>query len=249
MRKTTILLFTLFLAGCLHAAREAANDSNQWLSQVKSLCVQVEQSYPEIGEHFRLPIAPWTRGVLSGAGYTIMPSVDSCDAELTITLKGKPLSRSYAVIGGGGTQVCYWGAEVHGRITLTGPGRPVEEFPIDEVKQPPSGVSFCPDTPERAPFERVWPHGVLEILYELWGEKILVSALAHDEYWVNLAAVDLLEEKRGIDAVPLLIEALEHKNANVRHYAARALKNVTGEDFGEDASRWQEWWAYRERNK
>jgi len=44
------------------------------------------------------------------------------------------------------------------------------------------------------------------------------------------------------EAVPALIKALgEDQDADVRKYAAWALEAITGQDFGEDAARWQRW--------
>lgn len=44
------------------------------------------------------------------------------------------------------------------------------------------------------------------------------------------------------EAVPALIKALGDGDEDVRRAAALTLKAITGQDFGEDASRWQQWW-------
>ena len=42
--------------------------------------------------------------------------------------------------------------------------------------------------------------------------------------------------------IPALIQALEDEDHSVRLKAALWLNNITGQDFGEDAQRWQDWW-------
>jgi HEAT repeat protein len=44
------------------------------------------------------------------------------------------------------------------------------------------------------------------------------------------------------EAVPALIQVLGDEYESAGGNAARALKAITGQDFGEDAGRWQEWW-------
>jgi HEAT repeat protein len=47
------------------------------------------------------------------------------------------------------------------------------------------------------------------------------------------------EEK---EVIPALIQALDDESIHVRTSAVRALKAITGQDFGEDPARWQQWW-------
>lgn len=44
------------------------------------------------------------------------------------------------------------------------------------------------------------------------------------------------------EAVPALIQALNDKDYGVRQAALVALRAITGQHFGNDALRWQEWW-------
>jgi|GEM_PF-3196745 len=43
-------------------------------------------------------------------------------------------------------------------------------------------------------------------------------------------------------AVPVLIEQLENEDRLFRSNAVDALKKITGQDFGEDAAAWRQWW-------
>jgi HEAT repeat protein len=52
-------------------------------------------------------------------------------------------------------------------------------------------------------------------------------------------------EKVGVEAmeaVPTLILTLGDEDGWVRTKASDALRAITGQDFGEDAQRWKEWW-------
>lgn len=46
--------------------------------------------------------------------------------------------------------------------------------------------------------------------------------------------------------IPALMQALEDEDELVRQSAAIWLNNITGQDFGEDAQRWQDWWDEQE---
>ncbi|MHC4136389.1 MAG: hypothetical protein ACYTDU_16950 [Planctomycetota bacterium] len=48
------------------------------------------------------------------------------------------------------------------------------------------------------------------------------------------------------EAIEILLKSLRSDNETARQAAARQLGNLTGQDFGEDAKAWEEWWA---RNK
>lgn len=52
--------------------------------------------------------------------------------------------------------------------------------------------------------------------------------------------------KIGKLSIKPLIKALDNDNAKIQHRVAEALKEITGEDFGEDINKWQNWW---EQNK
>jgi len=68
----------------------------------------------------------------------------------------------------------------------------------------------------------------------------LAEALADDDYAVRLHAQASVE-KTGIQAVPFLIETLTNEKPYARNRAMWALEKITGEKYGEDASRWKTW--------
>lgn len=58
--------------------------------------------------------------------------------------------------------------------------------------------------------------------------------------WLN-AALYLGACKRP-EAVPYLIKALRHTAAGADPDTTRYLRAITGQDFGTDFDRWQQWW-------
>ncbi len=69
---------------------------------------------------------------------------------------------------------------------------------------------------------------------------VLLAALKDDAHDVVGAAAYGLGELKSESAIVPLIEIME-RGRNARRSAARALKKITGEDFGEDAAKWTAW--------
>lgn len=76
----------------------------------------------------------------------------------------------------------------------------------------------------------------------------LIRALGDEDELLRWGAAVALEEigLKAREAIPALIEALGDEDQYVRSAAAEALGKITGQDFGEDAGRWQEWWEERD---
>lgn len=272
---------------------------------VHTLCLEVEQSYPQIDEEFSMPIAEAAQRILAGVGLQVVDEGAPCDATLTVALIGRAQGAGYS---GGST--CYTGAEYSGGVTLTVPNREPLTVSVSEYV-PPSELTFhCPN-PEGAPFRRTWSKALVDGLSRVWGLPFLIQTLGDEMAQVRWAAADKLgeigpevvptliqalqddkwEKRRAAaralaemgpavrEAVPALIQALGDEEANVRETVAwalgemgsvaneavpaliqllgdeegnvsynafRALKAITGHDFGEDQARWRQWW---EENK
>jgi len=71
-----------------------------------------------------------------------------------------------------------------------------------------------------------------------------VAALLGDRSWrVQLAAILAAERLRQAALVPPLIRVVRGPPGRVRARAAAALESLTRAPFGEDARRWEAWWA------
>ena len=284
---------------------------------IQTLCLTVEQSYPQIEREFSVPITETVRRILARLGLEVVAEGTPCDATLTFALTGESLWDSYSPSGipidilssGISTgSFCHTGAKFNGQATLAIPERAPLTLPISAKQVPPSSTYDCPGK-TGAPFGRVWPRAVLDGLAELWGIQALTQTLEdededvreaaiqalgeigpqaveavpalidtlqehedHDvreagaevlgmigpdakeavpaliqtleeDFWVREAAAEALGEigpEEGV--VPALIQALEDAGPSVSRSAADALEAITGQDFGEDAARWRQWW-------
>jgi len=75
----------------------------------------------------------------------------------------------------------------------------------------------------------------------------LIEALADSGYRVRAAAADALGKigPQALQAVPALIQALRDENDDVSNAAAQSLRTLSGQDYGRDVDRWQQWWEER----
>jgi WD40 repeat protein len=76
--------------------------------------------------------------------------------------------------------------------------------------------------------------------------KPLIACLKDKDPYVREVAIAILRDMKEPKAIEPLITALKDEDWNVRNTTAKALKNITGQDFGKDQAKWQEWW---EQNK
>jgi hypothetical protein len=75
---------------------------------------------------------------------------------------------------------------------------------------------------------------------------ILIKNLNDQDPEVRADAVKALGKNKDPKAILPLINALKDEEWLVRDRAVNALKNITGQDLGEDAVLWQEWWEKSE---
>lgn len=186
----------------------------------------MEQYYPEIEEEFSLPIAYYVEYILTGLGFQVVGEGASCDATLTITLTGKALGRSYAVIGKTGSyEYCYTGAQVNGQMTLTLRGRAPLALPIIGRKDPDPFLTFSCPGKNGAPFRSVWQDALLDGLAQLWPPQVFILALGDEDKYVRQVAAGALGAMgpEAVEAVPALIQALGDEDIFVRDGAAGAL--------------------------
>jgi len=80
---------------------------------------------------------------------------------------------------------------------------------------------------------------ILSLLEVFLNKKALEAGIHRDE--VTLIAVQKALVKLGEPAVEPFLAALKEGEGDVREAAAEALKQITGQDLGEDAGRWEQW--------
>ena len=76
--------------------------------------------------------------------------------------------------------------------------------------------------------------------------EALIAALKDEKGLVRSSATEALGEIKDPRAIEPLIAALRDEGWLVRQSATKALAKITGQDFGQDVIKWQEWW---EKNK
>lgn len=71
----------------------------------------------------------------------------------------------------------------------------------------------------------------------------LIDVIGDDFTQVGWSAVDTLGVigSQAAEAIPVLIGLLEGEDRTCHSNAACALESITGQDFGEGASAWQQW--------
>ena len=193
-----------------------------------TLCLEVEQSYPEIETKTPERIAEAAQRVLSGLGVLVVATGTPCDATLTVALTGKALGAEYS----GGEKYCYSGARMDGQMALTLPDRAPLTLPIVGELPPPFAISFCPEESAYAPFAKAWSQALLGGLAQLWGPQVFVQALTDESVRMGEAAAHALAEigPQAVDAVPALLQALmNEEDAGLRQAVSDALGAIGSE--------------------
>jgi len=235
-----------------------------------TLCLGVEQSYPDAQDRKPEPIAEAAQDLLAGLGVRVTAGDEPCDATLAFDVAGRALGAEYIPAG-----YCYSGAEVEGQAVLTVPGHTSLAVPLSGRQGTPRSIEHCPKEPAGAPFRVAWTEALLGALYDLWGPPLLIHALADESVLVRHLAADALVQAgpEAAEAIPALIQALQDADGDVRTSAARALremgpqamdavpaliqvledahagasalaalKAITRQDLAWQATAWQQWW-------
>ena len=249
--------------------------ATEWSGTVaETICLNVEQTYPTLTTKSPEPIDMAITDILSGLGLIVVSADQPCDATLNVSIAGGPLNATYQRVG-----TCSTGASYVGAISLSRPAHNPLVLSFSGVHTPRETIlesGPCP-TPEEAPFAMAWPEETVRILHALWGDRVLVQALAVPAGYTTSRNYALRELKAlGNDAIPLFMLGLADANTNVRAESATeigqfgpdavdavpllianlrrassheqeatlsALGAITGQDMGNDASRWEKWWS------
>ncbi len=75
----------------------------------------------------------------------------------------------------------------------------------------------------------------------------LIGSLSDNHPFVRRRAAFALGELRDLRAIDPLIKALHDNDSFVAKFALEALEKITGQDFGKDSKKWEEWWDLKIR--
>ena len=89
----------------------------------------------------------------------------------------------------------------------------------------------------------------LLLLCSTQSQDPLIRDLEHRDSKVRESAARLLGAHRNMAAIPLLILAVNDPEARVQSAAVDSLRLLTGQEFGTDASKWDQWWEVDGRVK
>ncbi len=225
-----ILLIFVFLPAACTPGRTSQIAPNlvaeNWQGvQIKRLCLEVQQTFPEISEKFLLPVEQTLGRVFARMGMVVVSPTGNCDGTLKLSLQGSALAEDYMCILGRACGHCYTGSNIQGSLTLDFAGKTSYSDSLYGNLNPPGSISECPKTPSGAPYDYSWTRAVLSSLERLWGAPLLESASADKDPEVQKAAVDLLKSQ-GTSSVPALISALKSHETEVRTRAANALGSL-----------------------
>jgi HEAT repeat protein len=193
-----------------------------------TVCLWVDQSYPQIEHQFSEPIAESATSLLTAMGLEVAMGPGHCHATLGFTLSLRALGRAYWW-GSDKPDYCYSGAEVTGEVVLSIAERGWITLPVyGRYPTPDTIYYYCAEQPDEAPFSRAWPEAVLDGLIQLWGPPALIPALGDENTAMREGLVRLLERMgpEAAEVVPALIEGLRDHDAEVRETAAGALVHI-----------------------
>jgi HEAT repeat protein len=200
---------------------------------LKSICLQVEQTYPQLEESYSQPIEDTVRDILLGMGILVKSSEGECEADLSITLRGEVIEATYTVAVGenvGEKIQCYSGASMQGELRLTSSEYGTVLKEILRVYSP-NFVSHCAEEPtSNVEFSRVWPFPIVYHLNQIWGPQVPLQAIRIGNLHVREAAAEVLSSTElGADkenAIPILVESLKDGSAIIREYVAITLGGI-----------------------
>jgi HEAT repeat protein len=73
--------------------------------------------------------------------------------------------------------------------------------------------------------------------------EILLGMARDRDAAVREGAARGLGRRKDPKGIGVLVPALKDENKGVREAAASALQKITGQEFGDDAAKWEEWWS------
>ncbi|OGW36358.1 MAG: hypothetical protein A2010_03070 [Nitrospirae bacterium GWD2_57_9] len=259
-RFVVCVLAAALLAGCQPQPNKQHADRNKFYQDVKTASVVVQEKY---GVHtgIALPFRNYVEAWLRIANVAVVDEgAAASDCIIRIAAEGEPLKARY-----GSSGSLFTGARLSGTLQIERPSLHKDEVRFSEVVDPPrtfaSSGTIDYARPENAPFVQALIAGegsktagagktvfdgfklrLAVLMGRYFGRSVLLIAL--DDYNSNGilrdSAVDALAAQ-GKPAIPFLIDAFRFCSPTAEKGVGEALEKITGQKFGSDAKRWNEW--------
>jgi hypothetical protein len=146
----------------------------------------VEQTFPGGVTGAEQPVAPAIQRILERTGVNVVALGQPCETSLLVTLNFQPQGDNYPGLLDSKDHYCYTGALVKGELRLEAHGQEARLWPVLRRRDTIEGIiSHCPG-PSEAPFDKVWPYAVLDILGEIKGPAVYYQSLADENEDVSI---------------------------------------------------------------
>jgi NADPH-dependent 2,4-dienoyl-CoA reductase/sulfur reductase-like enzyme len=142
----------------------------------------------------------------------------------------------------------YWSAVILlGRMRAAAAATPIRELLADPQKCPPALASFAivalGRIGDRAAVPAIKPY--LKVAKQLTARE---ENLQFEASWgVRTNAARVLAQLGDLSGVPVLIELLDADQSQLRNYAARLLRDISGQSLGKDRTAWERWYRQHPR--
>ncbi|MGD2124434.1 MAG: HEAT repeat domain-containing protein [Desulfobacteraceae bacterium] len=213
-----VLVVSIALISC--KAKPTLNE----IENIQTVHLRVEQTYSNVEEDIVLPIEEMLSDLLSGREVEVVAEDESCDATLTISLKGKPRKATFTKPR---KMTFYEAAVVNGVARLSMEGYASKKVDLSGSKHYYS-TTYYPhsNTDPRKPLIYAAKNALVKMLIELWGPSILLVVWQDRSYYgVNKAIDEIVDEPANI--VPVILQALKRDNVYTRRSAIHALDEFT----------------------
>lgn len=192
---------------------------------VRSLCLEVEEYYPQISEEFSTHLPLHISGILSNMGFQIVGPGQPCDAALTFHITAEFISGAYQIFG-----ECFTAYSGDIYVTLVSQRNAQEFVTGHDFRTEPAGAvveGYCYKDASDAAIALMgkddqgkYEAAFVNVLVELWGPRALIPVLGWNTYATPATAI-LVES--GSLFVPELSRVLDDDDRNTQQQAALAL--------------------------
>ena len=151
---------------------------------------------------------------MEACGFNVIEDqLQQYDVSLALQFKATPLGQEYRIDGYGDYVFLYTGGKTEGTVTMRINSK---AFSKDYGSTKPAGASVMIPSRNGAfrsinPFRASYGNKLCELLYSIWGPDPLLLALRSEE------------------------------SNSLKYSILKVLKDITGQDFGDDAAKWRQW--------